>query len=285
MKNYFQQIFEQERKKVIDEYSQRLVELTLKYQKKYGFELNYKHGHDHLTWNCEADAFKHIYGSALIAMEKGKIRSKVIGIAHEYEYLLHPKKETNPKNEKNMDLHNNKIGRNIAKNLKKEYGDKWNNLSRQKQEDIIADKVWKQMKAGQAILSPEGRRKLLHNSDKTSLLINKLKKELLDKYNLNVDTENLSLEDLQKIKEYKFFSPKNRVFYENELNPININKSSPDAKYISEFYRQYLSQDRQLPAKTDLDKRVQTGELVYVHSYTKMDGTKVSGYFRAYPGR
>ena len=35
--------------------------------------------------------------------------------------------------------------------------------------------------------------------------------------------------------------------------------------------------------KEALDKRVQTGELVYVSEYTRGDGTKVSGYYRSYP--
>lgn len=37
-----------------------------------------------------------------------------------------------------------------------------------------------------------------------------------------------------------------------------------------------------MPTKEALDKRVQTGELVYVSEYTRGDGTKVSGYYRSY---
>ncbi len=156
MKNYFQLKYEEEKNKTRKEYNQRLVELTLKYQKQYRFELNYKKGHEHLTWNCEADAFKHAFGSILIAMEKGVIYSKFAGIMHELD------NPHNPIDEKNMDLHNNDVGLNIAKNLKNAYKEKWNNLTRQQQEDIIAKKVIEKMNAGELILDPSGRRMPRH---------------------------------------------------------------------------------------------------------------------------
>ena len=160
MTNNLEMIFQKIRKDIVDEYSQKLVESTFYYQKKYGFELNTKFGHEHATWNAEADAFKHAFGSALIAMDKGNLYSAIVGLSHEYEYLRNPQKYKNPKDEKKMDLHNNKIGLAIAKNIKKQYADKWNKLSQKEKEDIIADKVWKHMQAGDLILSPDGRRKL-----------------------------------------------------------------------------------------------------------------------------
>ena len=38
-----------------------------------------------------------------------------------------------------------------------------------------------------------------------------------------------------------------------------------------------------MPTKKELDKRTRIGELIYVEEYTRSDGTKVSGYYRAYP--
>lgn len=38
-----------------------------------------------------------------------------------------------------------------------------------------------------------------------------------------------------------------------------------------------------MPTKAELDKRVRIGELIYVNEYVRSDGTKVSGYYRAYP--
>ena len=66
----------------------------------------------------------------------------------------------NPINENKMDTHNNNVGRKVAKEIKNSYEENWNKLSRQQQEDIIADRVWKHMQAGDLILSPNGRREL-----------------------------------------------------------------------------------------------------------------------------
>ena len=54
-------------------------------------------------------------------------------------------------------------------------------------------------------------------------------------------------------------------------------------RHIQEMIRQYWENNKHLPQKEELDSRVRTGELVFVHDYTRADGTKVSGYYRAYP--
>ena len=84
-------------------------------------------------------------------------------------------------------------------------------------------------------------------------------------------------------KENKFFNPKNRVFYENEFNPAQAPRGSNDDIGIQEMIRQYYDNNKHLPPKNELDERVHTGELVYVHDYVRADGTKVSGYYRACP--
>ena len=38
-----------------------------------------------------------------------------------------------------------------------------------------------------------------------------------------------------------------------------------------------------MPTKADVDKRTRISELISVEEYTRSDGTKVSGYYRAYP--
>ena len=145
LKKFINKKFNEIRSNVVDKYSQRLVEATLRYQKKYGFELNSNNGREHLTWNCEADAFKHTFGSALIAMEQGNIRSWGIGYAHEHEYLINENNHSNPTGEKNMDTNNNRVGRSIANELVRDYTGRWDNLSQQEKEDIIADRVWNHM--------------------------------------------------------------------------------------------------------------------------------------------
>ena len=59
-----------------------------------------------------------------------------------------------------------------------------------------------------------------------------------------------------------------------------------DEKFIKEaeqIIKQYYENGDKLPKKSELDKRVRLGELIYVENYVHSDGTKVSGYYRAYP--
>ena len=75
------------------------------------------------------------------------------------------------------------------------------------------------------------------------------------------------------------FDTKNRVLYRGEVNPEDLEAGTP-------LYDLYLEQwlgDKPMPTKKELDKRTRIGELIYVEEYTRSDGTKVSGYYRAYP--
>lgn len=143
MKIYKEYYDECERKKTQKYYNDKISSDTMKYQKKYGFELNTRKGHE--TWNVEADAFKHAYGSALMSLDKDEIFSLLAGKQHE---KVTP---NNPRNEYIMDSHNNKIGRDVANKIVKDYAGKWGNLSKSEQEDIIAERVWKCMQAGELI--------------------------------------------------------------------------------------------------------------------------------------
>ena len=113
------------------------------------------------------------------------------------------------------------------------------------------------------------------------------KQEIVDRYKSKDLFYGMSDDDILNnyinFEENKFFNPKNRVFYENEFNPALAPKGSNDNLGIQEMIRQYYDNDKHLPPKEELDERVRTGELVYVHDYTRADGTKVSGYYRAYP--
>lgn len=149
----------EQRAKTKKYYNDKISSDVMRYQKKYGFELNDIKGHE--TWNVEADAFKHAYGSALMSLEKDDLFSFLAGLQHEN---VTP---NNPVDEYEMDTHNNAVGRQIANDIKKSYGDKWKKLSKQEQEDIIADTVWKHMQSGDLILSPKGRRKLKGGNRKT----------------------------------------------------------------------------------------------------------------------
>ena len=86
--------------------------------------------------------------SADLSLKNGDQYSLWAGMYHEYQT---PK---NPPLEWNMDSWNNNQGREIAKEIQKEYGDKFNDFPRQKQEDIIAAKVIYRMRNGELITNP-----------------------------------------------------------------------------------------------------------------------------------
>ena len=151
-----------------------------------------------------------------------------------------------PTYEENMDRWNNLEGRKIAKDIKKEYSpQEIKELSKSgKMDDIIAEKVMEKMKKGELITNP--------HTDKR-------------KY-----TEN-SLMD-------KIFNLKNRVFHQNEISMSDLD----DPQMMDAFLDQALDKEAFL-TKEDLDKKVASGELVYVNNYERSDGTKVSGYYRSTP--
>lgn len=55
-----------------------------------------------------------------------------------------------------------------------------------------------------------------------------------------------------------------------------------DNDTMQSYIKQYLEKP-EMPTKTELNKRVHIGNLIYIEEYTRSDGTKVSGYYRAYP--
>lgn len=75
------------------------------------------------------------------------------------------------------------------------------------------------------------------------------------------------------------FDIKNRVLYQGEINPKDLEEGTP----LYDLYLDQLLDQNPMPAKKELDKRTRIGELIYVKEYTRSDGTKVSGYYRAYP--
>ena len=117
-------------------------------------------------------------------------------------------------------------------------------LTPQQIEDIVADKVYKHMKNGDLITNP-----------------------FTDKRKFN-----------EKTFKDRIFDIKNRVFHKNEVSMKDL-----DDPILRDVYLDQALEKTSMPTKEALDKRVHTGELVYVSEYTRGDGTKVSGYYRSYP--
>lgn len=259
----FEKIINELEKKKVAEYNPVIYSNTKYYQKKYGFELNPRKGHD--TWNVEADGFKHVFGSALISLRENNILSFGYGRYHEF------KNKNNPKDEEQMDLENNKVGRSIANEIKRECKN-WKNLSERQQYDIIAAKTWKKMNEGKVILDPSGRTKLKNPPDKN---VYKEQIKVLSKYeknNKNHPTGYAANIDDNVVK------LENRVFHNEEINPAK----SDDKKVVNQVLKQYFENGNKMPTETELKEQVISGDLIFVDNYTRSDGTKVSGYYRTH---
>lgn len=69
-------------------------------------------------------------------------------------------------------------------------------------------------------------------------------------------------------------STKNRLIYNTEFNLAKTD----DKEIIDRYAEQYFNGENY--TKDDLDNGVSLGDLIYVESYERSDGTKVSGYYR-----
>ena len=67
-------------KKDKNEFTKEMLNDTLKYQKKYGFDI----GQKNVAWNNEADAFRHTYMQSIIANRYGSIPAKTVSSGHEF---------------------------------------------------------------------------------------------------------------------------------------------------------------------------------------------------------
>ena len=144
------------------EFGREMFNKTMKYQKKY----NFKSDSDpkKATWNNEADAFKHTFMQAVLSMRYNETFSHILGDKHEID----GRKKGQDPGEENMDLWNNEIGRNIAKEIKNKIKGKERLYSKEQIEDMIAEQVMTRMKKGELITHPSDPRKYKTPSQKLS---------------------------------------------------------------------------------------------------------------------
>ena len=223
MKNFVKDISRKTFNKIV-------LEATHKAQQKYGFKIG---NGEHATWNNEADAFKHAYMQWFLGFYFNDDIAKKLGDMHENET------PNAPIGERNMDLWNNEIGREIALKMRKNRFSvlRFNDESIN---DIASEIIYKKMKNGELITTPSDSRKF----------------------------ENM---------EYELIKSKDKVFFKGEYDSLN---DDTQEKYLKQYSRQLIENGWKIQDKAELDKKVQSGELIYVNEYTKADGTKVSGYYR-----
>lgn len=128
--------------------NQITLDATYKAQKKYGFEIGIG---EHATWNNEADAFKHAYMQWHLSWYYGRDIAKQLGDMHEDET------PNAPVGERNMDLWNNAIGREIAFEMQQKPD--WDLLGEEKLSEIASQKIYEKMQQGELITSPNDKRK------------------------------------------------------------------------------------------------------------------------------
>ena len=241
---------------------------TAKYQRKYGFE---KGTGKHATWNNESDAFKHAFWQAKSTIYRGKLISKNAGDLHE---KTNPKQ---PKGELNMDLWNNQVGREIGEEISEQIKGMENMFKKEAIEDYIAHKVMQRMRAGDLITNPDDPRKF-SDYDK----IKARKDELVPKYNANRnDFKNPA--SLLKYKRgyYKGFindeNGKDIIYTVENIGAMSDEEYNNNKKVLNAQIKKIG-----LPSNHDLRRPSSNGD-VYVHSYTKSDGTHVTSHYRSRP--
>jgi len=144
MKDKIKNLINYPRKK----FNKDVLDATYKAQKKYGFKIGTG---EHATWNNEADAFKHAYMQWDLAYNHGEKVAKALGDMHEKET------PNAPLGERNMDLWNNAIGREIAQEMKK--NPDWDLLDKETAREIASKIIYEKMQNGELITNPDDKRK------------------------------------------------------------------------------------------------------------------------------
>lgn len=220
-----------------DVFNNIVLDATSKAQKKYGFDMTQKEGAYSNTHNNEADAFKHAYLSWHLAWYYGDQKAKELGDMHEDET------PNAPYGERNMDLWNNAMGREIAYEMKWKLGDDYDLLGDDWASEYASRKIWEKMQRGELITNTNDKRRY----------------------------ENLELELLNE---------NDRVYSDGEFRNFD---EKVQALKMSKYMDYIVDNNWEAPTEANLKKRVQSGELIYVENYVRSDGTKVHGYYRRRP--
>ncbi|MBR6127987.1 hypothetical protein IKQ21_09915 [bacterium] len=213
--------------------SEKALKQTYKYQKIYGFNMGTG---EHGTHNNDADAFKHAFMQAYATICVNRAWAKFGGDIHEFVEGFGDSLD-----ERNMDLWNNSIGREVAHDLKSFLGNKYNSYSIDELSNMASDMIVDKMRNGELITNPDDKRNF----------------------------KNMLYDRLQD---------KDRIFYEGEYWDA---MDEDERKRFSEHYANYKSRVKgKFPTKAELITKTLIGDYIYVHNYTRGDGTKVSGYYR-----
>lgn len=118
-----------------------------------------------------------------------------------------------------MDIHNNKIGRDIGGGIRKEFGEKWDNLSETMKDNIIGVRIIERMQKGDLITHPDGSRNYNGKKVNSEKIQEHINKKLLHK-----DEKSNSKKFSDKIrKKYKQIIQNRNKIIENRKSDNNSN--------------------------------------------------------------
>ena len=219
---------------------------------------------EHVTWNNEADAFKHAYMQAQLSLWASKHIAKALGDFHEFQGN---KTMGQSKEEYNMDNWNNEQGREIAREIIQQYG-VLSTIPSQKINDIIAEKVVKRMREEKLILSPNNNRKYENYKN--------------NNYHSTKTTGQAAPIVQNQLSIFGYTNPltgSNHIYTREEVGRMSKEEF---AKHEKEINAQTKYFNGTMPTNGDLQQEAMIGGgAMYVNSYTRFDGTKVSGYYRS----
>ena len=265
-------------------------------------------------WNDTTDGFRHAWGSAYLALKYNDLISNAATSA--YEFMEH---SYQPQEEKEMDIWNNKIRREIAKELSKEYKDIDKTFNRQSIEDLIAVKALEKIENNELMTSTANLKKgnllqgyieyneplslkdrlTLAREDKLARYTQRLAEspEKIAQMQANL----VSLEELkapqearkQKVRDMgegkvKFDENADLSGYVNQKSNDNKIFTQEDIDEMTEQEKKenaqaimYQKQTIGVPTREQAQKVVSKGGMVHVRAYTRADGTKVRSHYRS----
>ena len=213
-------------------FTDKMVDITRKAVNSYRLKLN-ENGR---AEDCEADAFRHTYMQCWLAYTFGEKIAKYLGDKHEHG------KDPNTNISTNMDLWNNQIGRELAKEIKNKYGSSINLADPDLFECIAIPEVIDKVRSGEVITDPKNDKRKFENMER------------------------------ERLKD------SDRIFYEDEYWD---DMDDDERKRYSTHYTNYKNKiQNKFPTKAELQMKVLKGDLIYIKDYTRSDGVKVRGYYR-----
>ena len=156
-----------------------------------------------------------------------------------------------------MDMWNNQQGQEIYDEICKEYP-RFKNLSEEHQKDIIAKKVVQRMKSGQLITNLNDTRKFQKQKSEITL------SPWIGGVQMNGKPMGFAAD-----------IPENKIFTAEEIGKLSTDEFSKYENYIDKQLETYG-----VPRNYQAQQDVINGDLIWVNSYTRDDGTEVSGYYR-----